>query len=61
MTNEILNVRDLQKYLKIGRDKAYSLMKTKGFLSIKIGGQYIVREKDLDEYLNKFIGREIII
>ena len=55
MTNEILNVRDLQKYLKIGRDKAYSLMKTKGFPSIKIGGQYIVREKDLDEYLNKFI------
>ena len=40
MTNEILNVRDLQKYLKIGRDKAYSLMKTKGFPSIKIGGQY---------------------
>ena len=61
MTNEILNVRDLQKYLKIGRDKAYSLMKTKGFPSIKIGGQYIGREKDLDEYLNKFIGREIII
>lgn len=61
MDNEVLDVKALRSYLGIGRDKAYALMKTNGFPSIKIGSQYIVRKESLDKYLSKYEGKEIII
>ena len=53
-TNDILTAKDLGKRLKIGRDKAYSLIKSAGFPSVKIGGRYIVTEKALDEWLSRY-------
>lgn len=49
----LLTVKELQKNLNIGRDKAYSLMHAKSFPSIKIGGRYYVQELALQEWLLK--------
>ena len=50
----MLTVKDLQNLLKIGHDKAYALMRSKGFPSIKIGGRYYVTQKALDEWLESY-------
>lgn len=49
----LLTVKELQKLLNIGRDKAYCLMRAKSFPSIKIGGRYYVQEMALEEWLLK--------
>lgn len=48
----ILSAKDLAVRLHIGRDKAYSLIKSKSFPSIKLGGRYIVTSKALNEWLD---------
>ena len=55
---KILNVRDVQETLKIGRDAAYSLMHSRSFPSIKLGGRYLVEEAALEEWLHKNRYRE---
>ena len=53
----MLTVKDLQRVLKIGRDKAYALMHSSSFPSIKIGGQYYVTEIALAQWLEKYAYR----
>lgn len=50
---ELLTVKELQKTLKIGRDVAYSLMHSRSFPSIKLGGRYFVEESALKEWIQK--------
>lgn len=50
----LLNVKDLQELLKIGRDTAYALMHAQGFPSIKIGGRYYVAREALDKWLDQY-------
>ena len=38
--DEILTVKELGKKLKLGRDKTYSLVRSDGFPSVKLGGRY---------------------
>lgn len=57
----MLTVKDLQVMFKIGRDKAYALMRSKGFPSIKIGGRYYVTQKALDEWLEKYAYKSYIL
>lgn len=40
----LLDVKDLMQLMKIGRDKAYNLMRSKSFPSIRIGKSYRVSE-----------------
>ena len=47
-------VKDLQIQLKIGRDRAYALMHSKGFPSIKIGSRYYVTQTALDAWLERY-------
>ena len=54
----LLKTKELQDVLKIGRDKAYSLMHAKSFPSIKIGGQYYVSEDELQKWLKQYAYRE---
>ena len=49
-----LNVKDLQKIMPIGRDKAYALMRSSVFPSVKIGGQYLVSEVALEEWEKQY-------
>lgn len=50
----MLTVKDLQIQLKIGRDRAYALMHSKGFPSIKIGSRYYVTQTALDAWLERY-------
>lgn len=64
MNNEeltVLQTKDLQEYLGIGKDKAYALMRSEGFPSIRIGKQYIITMLNLKNWLNDNIGKTIIV
>lgn len=50
----LLTVRDLQKKLNIGRDKAYALVHASGFPATKIGGRYYVLDDEVDKWLQKY-------
>lgn len=50
----LLSTSDLQKKLRIGRDKAYALMRSSAFPSIKLGGRYYVVEKEVDDWLKHY-------
>ncbi|MBQ8945917.1 MAG: helix-turn-helix domain-containing protein [Lachnospiraceae bacterium] len=50
----VLSARELAERLHIGRDKAYALIKSKSFPSIKLGGRYIVTAKALNEWLDQY-------
>ena len=50
---DVLTVRELGQTLHIGRDKAYSLIKSSGFPSICIGNRYIVTRSALDDWLKR--------
>lgn len=52
--DEILTVKELGKRLKLGRDKTYSLVRSDGFPSVKLGGRYIVTTKALNEWLSRY-------
>ena len=53
----ILKAEDLVKRLGIGRDRAYSLMKSDGFPSTKIGKRYFITERSLRMWLDKYAGK----
>lgn len=51
---KVLTTKQLCSVLQIGRDKAYALVKSKGFPSVRIGNRYIVPEKALNEWLENY-------
>ena len=55
----LLNVEDVAAVLQLGMRSTYKLMHRPDFPLIKIGTKMYVREKDLDEYLNDYVGGEI--
>lgn len=50
----LLRVKDLQELLQIGRDKAYALMHSSAFPSIKIGRCYYVSKDELQKWLDRY-------
>ena len=50
----MLTTKDLQQILKIGRDRAYALMRSRAFPSIKIGARYYVTKEALEEWLRQY-------
>ena len=57
----MLDIRDLQKVLKIGKNSAYSLMQSECFPSIQIGRKWLVSEDALKEWLDDNKYSSIII
>ncbi|MBR3306941.1 MAG: helix-turn-helix domain-containing protein [Lachnospiraceae bacterium] len=55
--NRALTPKMLAERLSIGRDKAYSLMRSAGFPSIKLGDRYIVTEDALERWLRVAEGK----
>lgn len=51
---KVLTTKQLCSVLQIGRDKAYALVKSKGFPSVCIGNRYFVTEKALNEWLERY-------
>ena len=60
MENEIMNVNDLAKYLKIGRSKAYKLINSSGFPAIRIGKNIRIMKHDLNNWLNNNHNHDIV-
>ena len=54
MELEILKTKDLQEILGIGRDKAYALMKSDAFPSVKLGKRYIISKADLIAWIDTY-------
>lgn len=53
---DILDINDLKRLLAIGTNKAYDLVKQKGFPAIKIGKKYIIPKEQLKIWLaNQFV------
>lgn len=50
----LLSVKELQNIWQVGRDKAYALMHSSGFPSIKIGGRYYVTQDELKKWLERY-------
>ncbi|MCR5232777.1 MAG: helix-turn-helix domain-containing protein [Lachnospiraceae bacterium] len=50
----MLTAKELSSVLRIGRDKAYALMKSNGFPSICIGKRYFVTTKALNDWINQY-------
>lgn len=48
----LLKASDLQELLGIGKDKAYSLMRSRSFPSMKLGGNYFVSREALDKWVS---------
>lgn len=57
MAELVLNVKELQDALGIGRDTAYDLMRSKAFPSIRIGGRYVVEKDALQAWLKLYRGK----
>jgi hypothetical protein len=49
----ILDVEDLKKIMRLGRDSAYKLMRAEDFPSLRIGNQYRVTKPNLIKYLEQ--------
>lgn len=56
---QILQTKDLMNYLKIGKDRAYALMRSKSFPSIRIGKTYCVTMISLQTWLNENAGKSV--
>lgn len=54
----ILDVNDIQKILKIGKEAAYALMRNHAFPSVKIGKRYVVEKEAFKQWLKRQEGRE---
>lgn len=54
----LLQTKELQSRLRIGRDKAYALMHAKNFPSIKMGGRYYIEEDELAKWLKRYTYKE---
>lgn len=54
----LLTAKEVQKQLGVSRDRAYGLMHSKCFPSIKLGGRYYVEDTKLREFLDKYAYKE---
>ena len=52
MDRILLNAKDVQERLGIGRDRAYRLLNSKSFPTIKINKSLFVTNEALDEWIN---------
>lgn len=51
---EILKTEDLKELLGVGNNTVYTLMHSKGFPSIKIGGRYFVLKEDFLDWVREY-------
>lgn len=61
MEQIVLNVKELQEALGIGRDGAYALMRNNAFPSMRIGSRYVVDKRAFEEWLEKYRYKQFIL
>ena len=58
---KMLTIKDAQAIFGCGQNKIYQIIGIKGFPKIKIGKQYYIPETDLERWVEKNKGCEIIV
>lgn len=53
----LYNVDDIQRIFKIGRSKAYQLLSSSGFPTIKLNKKLLVEKSKLEEWVAKNSGK----
>ena len=61
MAEMVLDVKELQRALGIGKDTAYNLMRSSAFPSMKIGAKYVVEKDALKHWLQRYQGKEFLL
>lgn len=51
MSKVMLGVKDIMSKMGIGRDRAYEIIKSGEFRSIKVGRRYLVHEEVFENWL----------
>lgn len=59
--SEMLTVKDIQEHLHIGHNKAYALIRLKGFPKVKIGRTYVIPKEEYLRFINNHIKSQIIL
>ena len=60
-TDKLLTPKDIQRIFSIGKNRAYELMRSSGFPTIRIGNRLYVTKDSLDEWLSTYEGRTFLI
>ena len=55
---EIITVKDVQKILGCGINRAYDIVKQKDFPKIKIGSRYYIPKNEFETWLEKYTMKE---
>lgn len=55
---EFYTVEDIKNMLTIGFNKAYNLVKSDGFPSIKIGNKYVVPKEEFNNWVKTYTYHE---
>lgn len=58
---EVMTVKEVSTFLKIGRDQTYALMSNPTFPSYRIGKKMFVTKEALTEWLRNIKGRTILL
>ncbi len=56
----LYNVDDIQRIFMIGRSKAYQLLSSRGFPTIKLNKKMLVEKNKLEEWIAKNSGKTYI-
>lgn len=61
MDKKILKVSDIQNHLGISKNRAYELIKTKGFPKIQIGHRYYIPQDAYEEWIENHLKKKILL
>lgn len=61
LLDEMLTPDDIMKHLKIGRNKAYQLIRLSSFPKIKIGNTYRIPKAKYLKWINENVKRKIYL
>lgn len=54
----LYTVNDIRRITGFGRDRTYSLMRSKGFPSTKIGNTFFITKKNFEDWTDNYAGKE---
>ena len=57
----LIDTKELMRIMKIGKDKAYALMRYKSFPSVQIGASFYVTEDNFRQWLNDSAYKKIML
>jgi hypothetical protein len=60
-SNRLLTYKDLQTILHVGKSRAYELLKSDCFPTIKINNRYYVSQKHLEKWIDTYSGKTFLV